>query len=98
MKIDQACKWCKILPKTTKTLPEAQRTQGIESVTWEIFFGSILHHLVNFHMEEEGEIWLKSRNLVDILEFGRNLEILEFGQSPEICLKFWNLLEILKFA
>ena len=45
------------------------------------------------------EIWLKLKNLVDILKFCWNLaQILKFGQNFEIWSKFWNLVEILKFG
>ena len=44
---------------------------------WNKEYLAPLASLVNFHMEEEG-----GRGGVDILKF---------GQNPEICLKFWNL-------
>ena len=43
--------WWGECPYSTKTLPEAQRTQGIESVTWQISFGS-----TNFKFISVGEI------------------------------------------
>ena len=58
-------------------------------------------NLVTILKDRNSEIWLKIRNLVQILNFGPNYELVEttkFGWIPEIGLHLVNCVEILKFG